>query len=101
MYHSSWCKCSKFHTVLTSRITNMGAAPKVMPPILCHNGWMLVISQKRLNLPAHILLHVVFVQQLTAEGWSHKMVSGMEVCVKQRGVVEFLHAENMAPIDTH
>lgn len=59
-----------------------------------------MVWQKRLILePANILLHAVCVQQLTAEGQSPKMLYRMEVCVKQRGGVEFLHAENMAPID--
>ena len=40
-------------------------------------------------------------QQVTAEGQSDKMVSDMEVCMKQRCVTEFLHAEKMAPIDIH
>jgi len=29
------------------------------------------------------------------------MVSDMEVWIKQRCVIEFLHVEKMAPIDTH
>jgi len=38
---------------------------------------------------------------MTAEGQSDKMVSDMEVCMKQRYVIEFLHAEKMAPNDIH
>ena len=29
------------------------------------------------------------------------MVSDMEVCVKQRGIIEFFYAEKMAPTDIH
>ena len=38
---------------------------------------------------------------MTAEVQSDKMVSNMDVQVKQRCVIEFLHAENMAPTDIH
>jgi len=38
---------------------------------------------------------------MTAEGQSDKMVSDMEVCMKQRCVIEFLHAEKIAPNDIH
>ena len=48
-------------------------------------GW-----QQMLNLPTNLLLHVV-VQQKAAEGRSDKMVSDMEVWVKQRCAVEFFH----------
>ena len=30
-----------------------------------------------------------------------KMTSDMEVCVKQKCVTEFLHVENIAPIEIH
>ena len=36
---------------------------------------------------------------MAAEGQSDRMTSGMEVCVKQRGVTEFLHAEALTPVD--
>ena len=36
-----------------------------------------------------------------SRGQSDKMVSDMEVCMKQRCVIEFLHVEKMAPIDIH
>jgi len=38
---------------------------------------------------------------MAAEGQSDKMVSEMEVGMKQRCVTEFLHAEQMALTDTH
>jgi len=38
---------------------------------------------------------------MTAEGQSDKMVSDMEVHMKQRCVIEFLHAEKNAPNDIH
>jgi hypothetical protein len=43
----------------------------------------------------------VAVQQMAAEEQSRKMASHMEVCMKQRCVTEFLHAEENAPIDIH
>ena len=38
---------------------------------------------------------------MAAEGQSDKMASDMEVRMKQRCVIEFLHAEKIAPNDTH
>ena len=38
---------------------------------------------------------------MTAEGQSDKMASDMEVCMKQRCVIEFLHVEKNAPNDIH
>jgi hypothetical protein len=38
---------------------------------------------------------------MTADGQSDKMASDMEVCIKQRCVIEFLHAEKIAPNDIH
>ena len=38
---------------------------------------------------------------MTAEGQSDKLASDMEVCMKQRCVIEFLHAEKIAPNDIH
>ena len=38
---------------------------------------------------------------MVAEGQSDIMVSDMEVWMKQRCGIEFLHAEKMAPIDIH
>ena len=37
---------------------------------------------------------------MAAEGQSHRMVSGMEVHLKQRCGIEFLHVEKMVPL-TH
>ena len=37
---------------------------------------------------------------MAAEGQSDRMVSGMEVRMKQRGGTEFLHGEKIAPIAT-
>jgi len=60
---------------------------------------MLVVWQKGLNLPTSILLHIVAVWQMAAGGQSDRMVSDVEVCMKQRCVTEFLPAENSAPND--
>jgi len=38
---------------------------------------------------------------MTAEGQSDKMASDMEVRMQQRCVIEFLHAEKIAPNDVH
>ena len=52
--------------------------------------------------PTHILLHVVAMWQMAAEGQSDTMTSDMEVCVKQSCVTEFLlHAETVASTDVH
>ena len=52
-------------------------------------------------LPAIIPLNFVAVRQMTAEGQSYKMASDMEVRMKQRCVIEYLHAEKIAPNDIH
>ena len=49
-----------------------------------------------MNLPANIPLNFVAMRQTTAEGQSD-----MEVRMKQRCVIEFLHAEKIAPNDIH
>jgi len=54
-----------------------------------------------LNLPANIPLNFVAVRQMTAEGQSDKMASDMEVRMKQGCVIEFLHAEKIAPNDIY
>jgi len=36
---------------------------------------------------------------MAAEGQSDKMVSNMEVCMKQRGGTEFLYVDKILPID--
>jgi transposase len=54
-----------------------------------------------LNLPANIPLNFVAVGQMTAKRQSDKMAPGMEVCMKQRCVIEFLHVEKIAPNDIH
>ena len=38
---------------------------------------------------------------MTVEGQSDRMESDMEVCMKQRCVIEFLHVEKMTPTDIH
>ena len=59
-------------------------------------GW-----QQSLNLPTSILLHVVSAWQMAAEGWSDTMVFDMEMWVKQRCGIEFLHVEKIVPTDIH
>ena len=62
---------------------------------------MLVVRPQKLNLPTNILLYFVALRQVAAQGQSDKMVSNMEVYMKQRCRTEFLHAEKMAPTDIH
>ena len=38
---------------------------------------------------------------MAAEKQSDRKASDMEMCMKQRGGIEFLHAEKMAPTDTY
>ena len=38
---------------------------------------------------------------MAAEGQSDRMASDMEMCLKQRGGIEFLQAEKVAPTDIH
>mgnify|MGYP001860934035 CR=1 FL=1 len=54
-----------------------------------------------MNLSTSVLLHVVAVRQMAAEGQSDKMASDMEVRMKERCGIEFLHLEKMAPTDIH
>jgi len=53
------------------------------------------------TFPASISLNFVTMWQMTAEGQSDKMASDMEMRMKQRCVIEFLHAEKIAPNDIH
>jgi hypothetical protein len=54
-----------------------------------------------LNLTTNIPLNFVAVQQMAADGQSDEMVSDMEVRLKHRCIIEFLHAEKIAPNDIH
>lgn len=63
------------------------AAPIVMPPVLL--CWPKILAE----LPTIIPLHPVAVQQMAVEGHSHVTASVMAVCMKQRCVNEFPHAE--------
>jgi len=54
-----------------------------------------------LHLPDNIPLDFVAMKQVAAEGQYNRMVSDMEVLMKQTGAIEFPHAEKMAPIDFH
>ena len=56
----------------------------------CHRQTL--VWEKWLNLPANILLNLVAVQQMMAEGQPDRMASNMEMHMKQRCVIEFLHA---------
>ena len=62
---------------------------------------VVVVRKERLNLPANISLHFVAALQMAAEGHSDRMVSDMEVQMKQRCGTEFLHAEKIASTDIH
>ena len=60
---------------------------------------MVVVWKERLNLLTDIPLPVVAVQLMADEGQPDKMVSDMEVCMKHRWGIAFLHVEKMTPID--
>ena len=60
-----------------------------------------MISQLKLTLPTSIPLHVVAVWQMAAEGQSDKIVSNMKDYMKEKCVIEFLHAEKIALIDIY
>ena len=49
----------------------------------------------------HIPFCFVAMWQMAAEGQSDKMVSDLEVWMKQRSDTEFLRVEKMAPADIH
>lgn len=46
-----------------------------------------------------MIFHFVAMQWIAAEGQSHKKASDMEVHLKERHGIEFLHMEKMAPTD--
>ena len=79
------------------------AAPKALPLILLcwpmnnRGGYWWCGSRGFPPISRYMLLSC----DMAAEGHSDKMVSDMEVHVKQRCVTEFLHAEKMAPTDIH
>jgi len=54
-----------------------------------------------LNLPINIPLRFAAVRQMAAEGQSDRMVSDMEMQMKQRTATEFLYEEKIAPKDIH
>ena len=58
-------------------------------------GGMAVEGELSDNTP----LHVVAMWQMAGKGYSDKTVSDMEVHVKQRYGIEFLHVETFLPID--
>ena len=49
----------------------------------------------------NILSHFFAMQHIAAEGQSDKMVSDMQVHMKQSCVTEFLHKEKMVHTDIH
>ena len=54
-----------------------------------------MLWQWRLNLPVDISLSFAAVRQMEAEGQSDRMVSDMEMLMKQRCLVEFFHEEKI------
>ena len=51
--------------------------------------------------PHHVKLNFAAAWQIAADGSCDKMVSDMEMHMKIRRVIEFLHAEKMALIDIY
>ena len=62
---------------------------------------MLVTWQERLKLPTSIPLYFIARWQMAAEEQSDKIVSDMEVHMKQRCVIEFLQMEKNSSTDIH
>jgi len=73
-------------------------APKIMPPILL--WWPVVSEADGGGMTVDVELSVSM-WQMAAEGQSEKMTSDMEVWMKQRCAIEFLHEAKMAPTDIH
>ena len=71
------------------------------------SGWLVIAevdvggTAVQVEPSTNILLHVVSVWQIVAKGQPDRMVSDMEVQMKQRWGIEFLHVEKMEPIDVH
>ena len=62
---------------------------------------MFVVWQQRLNLPTNISLYFVALWQTAAEGQTDRMVSDMEVHMKQSFATDFLHMEKRGPSGVH
>ena len=62
---------------------------------------MLLVRQKRLNLPDNVPFNFVTMQQIAAEEQSDNMASDMEVPTNQKYVIDFLRAEKFALTDIH
>ena len=54
---------------------------------------MVVVWQQRLNLPTSILFFFVDMRQTASDGLFYTMASDMEVCLKQKCVINFQPAE--------
>jgi len=54
-----------------------------------------------MNFPTNIPFNFVAMWQMAAEEQSDTMVSHMEVRMKQRCGIEFLHEEKIAPTNIH
>ena len=54
-----------------------------------------------MNIPTNIPLHFIAMQQMAAEGQPDKMASDIEVHMKERCAIGFLHVEKMASLDIH
>ena len=83
----------------------MRDASKAMPYILwcwpTTSKLMLVVWQKRLSFPTNIPLYFVVVWQTAVEGQSDTMASDVEVQMKQKCAIEFLHTGELEPTDIH
>ena len=81
------------------------SAPEVMPPILlyCPMTSEVDVSGMAVEFEPSCQYPITFccVRQKAAKWQFDKMMSDMEVCLKQRCGVEFLHVEKMEPIDFH
>ena len=76
---------------------SMGAALKVMPPMLAH-GIRGDVGGMAKEVVASCW-HSIAMWQVAAEGQSDRRVSEMKETVKQRSGTEFLHVKRVAPTD--
>jgi hypothetical protein len=79
--------------------------PKVMPPILL--CWPTTLEPDAGGLAIEIehshryFISFVAVRQIAAEEPSGKMAPDMKVHTRQKSATEFLHREEIAPVDIH
>jgi len=99
LYTEQWLSLSNTEQLCIMLIihTHTRSAPKAVPLILLCWPTMSEEDVRDWNFPpkSHYIL-------LSYDKWqwrNHKIVSDMEVCMKQRCAIEFFHKEKIAPTD--